>query len=209
MKFFRSKWSLGRRFGIYLALVGSLAVVVFPGLFLVVDDDDVHAADAIIVIGGDHKWERVRRAVELYQQGYAPVVIISAGTVVLEGNEWLSEAEVMRRQALTLGLPDKVIILEAESFTTVENAHYSRLICQEQGLDSILLVTSAYHSRRARRIFRDALGKEISIAVQPAPLRSPALLWWLYPNQARVALYEYWNWIVCYFQRIGDWRFYD
>jgi uncharacterized SAM-binding protein YcdF (DUF218 family) len=163
--------------------------------------DDIQTADAIVVIGGDHKPERVERAVELYWQAYAPIVIISAGTIVLEGDEFVPEAEVMRRQALALGLPEEVMVLETRSFSTLENAYYSKQICQEHGLDSILLVTSAYHSRRARRIFRDALEPEISVSVQPASQDCCELCWWLHLDQVYVVLYEYKNWIQYWFAR--------
>jgi uncharacterized SAM-binding protein YcdF (DUF218 family) len=116
----------------YILAVGAFLSLVFLGPLLVVQDEP-RAADAIIVIGGDHKPERMQRAVELYQQGLAPTVIISAGTLVLEGDETMPEAEVMRRQALALGLPEEAIILETDSLSTFGNAYYSKQIVQERG----------------------------------------------------------------------------
>jgi uncharacterized SAM-binding protein YcdF (DUF218 family) len=87
---------LGNRLGLGLLVVGLSTILAFSGPFLVVHDVP-QVSDAIVVIGGDHKPERVRRAVELYRQGYAPVVVISAGTIVLEGDEWMPEAKVMQR----------------------------------------------------------------------------------------------------------------
>lgn len=166
---------------------------VLAGPFLIVGGGP-QTADAIVVIGGDHKLERVGRAVELYQQGYAPVVIISAGTLVSEGDEQLAEAEVMRRQALALGLPEAVLLVENKSKSTFQNAYYTKTICQQHGFQSVLLVTSTYHSRRARRIFRDVFGADISLSVQPSAQTSCSLCWWLHPDQATVVLYEYYNW---------------
>lgn len=190
----RCRRYLGKRLGLCLLVAGLLTILAFSGPFLVVRDVP-RVSDAIVVIGGDHKPERVRRAVELCRLGYAPVVVISAGTIVLEGDEWMPEAEVMRRQALALGLPEDIMILETESFSTFENARYSKLICQERKVDSILLVTSAYHSRRARRIFRDVLEPEISVSVQPGYSESHPFFWWLDLDQGYVVLYEYWNWM--------------
>jgi hypothetical protein len=42
--------------------------------------DELHPADASVVIGGDHKPERMRQAAQLYRQGYAPLIIVSTGT---------------------------------------------------------------------------------------------------------------------------------
>ena len=184
----------------FCLLATLLLVCILSGPFLKVRDH-IRTADAIVVIGGDHKPQRVERAVELYRQAYAQVVIISAGTIVLEGDELVPEAEVMRRQALALGLPEEAMILETNSFSTFENAYYSKQICQEHGLDSILLVTSAYHSRRARRIFRDTLEPDISVSVQPASQDCCEICWWLHPDQVYVVLYEYKNWIQYWFER--------
>lgn len=157
-----------------------------------VREDKLAKADAIVVIGGDHKPERVQRAVELYQQGYAPVVIISAGTLVTEGRERLAEAEVMWQQAVALGLPDTAIILEAQSQSTFQNAYFTMTLLQEWGLNSVILVTSLFHSRRAGRIFQDVYGPAFTISVQPA--KACVLCWWFQPDQIDVVFYEYYNW---------------
>jgi uncharacterized SAM-binding protein YcdF (DUF218 family) len=175
-------------------VVGLLAVViVLPNLLVV--QDELCYADAIVVIGGDHKPDRMRRAAELYRQGYAPLIIISAGTVVMEGNEWMAEAEVMRRQALQLGLPEGTLVIEDRSLSTVQNARYSGQLCKELDIESMLLVTSAYHSSRARHIFRQELAGQVTVLAQPAPRGHHTLLWWLYPDQIYTVLYEYKNWI--------------
>jgi uncharacterized SAM-binding protein YcdF (DUF218 family) len=174
-----------------VCVLGLVMVVLLPNLLVVQDEPSF--TDAILVIGGDHKPARVQQAVELYQQGYAPLVIISAGTLVQEGSEWMAEAEVMRRQALQLGLPEEVLIIEDHSLSIIQNARYSGEVCEEYGIKSIVLVTSAYHSRRARHIFRQELGEKVSVHVQPAPRGHHPLLWWLYPDQAYTVLYEYKN----------------
>jgi uncharacterized SAM-binding protein YcdF (DUF218 family) len=162
---------------------------------LLVVQDELGYADAIVVIGGDHKPARMQHAAELYRQGYAPVIVISAGTVVREGDEWMVEAEVMRRQALQLGLPEATLVIEDRSLSTLQNARYSGQLCEELDIESILLVTSAYHSSRARHIFRQELAGKITVVAQPAPRGHHALLWWLYPDQIYTVLYEYKNWI--------------
>lgn len=180
--------------GLVLHLLVFLALMLFMPSLLVAEDETDYA-DAIIVIGGDHKLARIQRAAELHRQGYAPIVIISAGTKVLEGNEWIPEAEVMHRQALALGLPEEALIIEDDSLSTIQNARYSKQICEDHNIKSILLVASAYHSGRARLVFREVMGAKISVSTQPAPRGHHPLLWWLYPDQAGVVLYEYKNWI--------------
>lgn len=187
---------------VYKILVGLLfaflAGLLLSGPLLILQDV-AQPSDAIIVIGGDHKPERIRRAVELYQMGFAPRVIISAGTIVLEGNAQLPEAELMRRQSLSMGLPETAIIVEAQSQSTFENAFYSKRICREYGIRSILLVTSALHSKRAKRIFQSVMEPEITVKVQPALSESCPACSLFDPSQIYVVLYEYQNWIRYWF----------
>jgi uncharacterized SAM-binding protein YcdF (DUF218 family) len=190
-----------RRLCLVLTTGALLALLLAAGPFLVVRDQ-LQPAGAIVVIGGDHKPERMRQAGALFRQGYAPLVIISAGTIVLEGGERAPEARVMLGQARELGLPEDALNLEQASRSTYENAIYTKAVCQSRGIRSILLVTSAYHSRRARRIFNEVFAPDIAVSAQPAPAGICALCWPLYPDQARVVAYEYWNWIQYWLARL-------
>lgn len=176
-----------------LLLFGLLGVCALSAGPLLVQADVPRQADAIVVIGGDHKPERVQRAVELYQQGYAPIVILSAGTQVQEGAEPLPEAEVMRRQALALELPATAVLLETESQSTFQNAYYTAALSQAHHYTSILLVTSTYHSRRAGLIFKEVFGPTTTVLVQPAPTNLCTLCWWFQADQVGVVFYEYYN----------------
>jgi uncharacterized SAM-binding protein YcdF (DUF218 family) len=176
-----------------LLILAVLATILFAGRFLIVNED-ISPAEAIVVIGGDHKPQRMEQAVDLFNQGYAPVLIISAGTSVLEGSETLPEAEVMRRQALALGLSDDFLIIENESRTTMENAIFTKTLLENEGIESIILVTSAYHSRRARRIFHDVFGEKFHVSTQPAQTVNHPLFWLFTPDERQVVLYEYKNW---------------
>jgi uncharacterized SAM-binding protein YcdF (DUF218 family) len=171
-----------------------LALAILPGQILVVRERPVHA-DAIVVIGGDHKPQRVRRAVRLYDRGLAPLVIFSSGTVVAHGDDVMTEAEVMQRMALKRDLPSQAMLLETASLDTIENAKHVRDLCQEHDLQSLLLVTSAFHSRRANRAFHQVMDPEIAIYAQPAHHGFCSYTWWLCPRQTYALTYEYWAWI--------------
>ena len=124
----------------------------------------------------------------------APVVIISGGTLVAEGSERLPEAEVMRRQAVALGLSSAALRIEDQAQSTFQNANFTQRISRAHGFHSILLVASAYHSSRARLIFRDVYGPDIAVWVEPAPPDLCALCWWFQPDQAPVVANESYNW---------------
>jgi len=182
----------GKRTGkVWFVLMGVGVVAAALSGPLLIAWDRPEPVDVIVVIGGDHKPERVWWAVDLYKRGFAPVIIISGGTTVFEGDEWLTEAEMMRRYARIWGVPDEAIILEETSSSTVENAQFCREICARRGYRSILLVASPYQSRRARRTFREVYGSNVSVLVQPALQGFFKLFWWRYPDHVFVVLYEY------------------
>lgn len=126
-------------------------------------------ADVILVLGAA-VWpgerpspillSRIQAGVELYHQGYADTLIFSGG---LGGNP-PSEAEVMRRVAVQMGVPDAAIVLEDRSHSTQENIRNTARIMAENGWSSALVVSDPYHLYRACRMARDA-----GIDAQPVP----------------------------------------
>lgn len=128
------------------------------------------AADAIVVFAGGvgesgkaggGVQERVGRAVELYQSGFAPVVIFSSGYVFT-----LREAEVMKAIAVANGVPADAIILEEAAANTYENVVNSSRIASERGWKRVLLVSSPYHMRRALKTWRKVAP---AIEITPTP----------------------------------------
>jgi uncharacterized SAM-binding protein YcdF (DUF218 family) len=152
-----------------LALVGAatLILVIWLGLGWPIGVDrwlDVSAppvpADAIVCIAGgtslpnlpsDDGWNRIYAAVQLFADGYAPVVVFT-------GRGWsgLSEAETYAEAAVWLGLPRQAILLDPHGTATSE--HPATLVSSTNGRitpDSrLLLVTSRPHSRRVLMTFR-------------------------------------------------------
>lgn len=114
-------------------------------------------ADAIVVFAGgvgesgkagQGYEERVRRAVELYEKGYANYVIFSSGYTFV-----FREPEVMKALAVSLGVPKKNIFLETKASNTYENIRNTTEILNQWDWRSILLVSSPYHMRRASMVF--------------------------------------------------------
>jgi uncharacterized SAM-binding protein YcdF (DUF218 family) len=134
----------------------------------------VHRADVIVVLGGatrgyahqsvlpdlNQQADRLVYAAQLYKAGKAPILLLTGG--VLEGS--LSEARQMQDVLSVMGIPSRAMLLEADSHNTHDNAVFSATMLRAQGVHRILLVTSAFHMRRARALF-EAQGLE----VVPAP----------------------------------------
>ncbi|MCL4476400.1 MAG: YdcF family protein [Nitrospirae bacterium] len=78
-------------------------------------------------------------------------IIVSGGKVFKERE---AEAPIVKRFLVDLGVPAGMIITEEKSRDTMENARNTVEICTRLGYHQPLLVTSAYHMRRAVLSFR-------------------------------------------------------
>ena len=92
---------------------------------------------------------RIATAVRL--QGRLGVPVIVTGGKVFEGKA--AEAPIVKRFLVDLGVPSDKVVVEDGSRDTAENARLSAAILRERGLRRPIVVTSAYHLKRAMRCF--------------------------------------------------------
>jgi len=128
---------------------------------------EIPAGEVLVVLGGGTEpaspprttveingaGDRVLYAAQLYKEGKAPYILLSGGDI-----EWLSTgattpAEDMATLLVQMGVPENALWLETESKNTYENALYAKKMLDEQGINQILLVTSAMHMPRAVALF--------------------------------------------------------
>lgn len=96
--------------------------------------------------------DRLIHAARLYDEGRINRILVSGAYKTLH-NE-VDEAPLIRQALIRSGVPDSAIVMEFESRNTHENAVNSAKIIREQFNDrSVLLITSAFHMRRARACF--------------------------------------------------------
>ena len=88
---------------------------------------------------------RVLAAVRLQRRLHVPI-LLSGGQVYSDTG---AEAKIAGRVLRSLGVEDKDIIVETRSINTTQNAKFSVEIMNERGLKRPLLVTSAFHMKRA------------------------------------------------------------
>lgn len=136
----------------------------------------IEDADCIIVLGA-RVWpdgrmsttllNRCERALELWQEGRAPKIIVCGGR---GGDEPAAEGVVMRDWLVNAGVTAENVIAETESVNTSENLRNARAIMEAQGWQSAIVVTSDYHIQRALWIARDE-GVQATGAAAPSPER--------------------------------------
>jgi len=86
--------------------------------------------------------DRVEAAIDLYRAGRVSRVLFSGDNRFVDYNE----PEKMRQYALSLGLPDEVIVLDYAGRRTYDTCYRARAIF---GLREVVLVTQRYHLPRA------------------------------------------------------------
>ncbi len=142
---------------------------------------DVPRADAIVVLGGGrtlapgdppvNEWRDADRffgGVELYRAGKAPLLLFTGGWIPWTEDAKL-EGRVLMDYASDLGIPLSDMLTTEEVVNTAEEAAaVSKLLAGRDGIGPsprIILVTSAYHMRRARFLFERS-----GLRVEPFPV---------------------------------------
>ncbi|MCA1060487.1 YdcF family protein [Rossellomorea aquimaris] len=139
-------------------------------LFSDIEDDQQHG-DCIFVAGSSKAMTyRLPKAVELYKQGRAGKILFSGG-VKWWGSEY-TEAEKLKREAISLGVPEKDILTETLSLHTLKNVLASLLVLDREfhlhNIRRLLVVTSSYHMRRLHLTLKTYMPEWISFTLCPA-----------------------------------------
>lgn len=148
---------------------------------------DCQKADAIVALSGGDTAARAEEAIRLYDDGWASLIIFSGAAADKSGP---SNARVMKQQALNAGIPSGSIIIEEQSETTEENATATKDIFVDRGIKDAIIVTSAYHTRRAGLEF-DRRTTGITVRTHVAQNDSGwNALWWMTPYGWTTAIAE-------------------
>lgn len=153
---------------------------------LVVDEAELHKNDVIAVLGGGAypngvlggaSNERLIKGLFLYRQGFGKKLIFTGGTVrgmmnkightVLgsQADMTIGESVLMRQAALGLGLPAADSVFDDMSLNTYENLVFVKVYMEEKGLETVTIVTSPTHMRRAGLI-----AEKLGLKFQNAPV---------------------------------------
>ncbi len=137
---------------------------------------------------------RFNNAIELYFKGKIKKILISGGTssIIVD---YPREASAIEQYLLTLGVPAEDLIVEPNSRNTRENAVFSAEIIQRNYPEaSCLLITSAWHMRRAHGCFRKVNLSAIPFSVDfMNEAQRPSLGFYLLPSPD---VFENWEYIL-------------
>jgi len=192
----------------WLLLAGFLAtalwltrerVLTALGGFLVVADPPA-AADAIFVLGGEPA-ERAWEAADLYREGWAPRIVLStprtapaATALAARGVAVAGEPQVARQILQGLGVPDEAVLQMPASVNSTEaEARVFKEFVAGRGWRRVLVVSSPFHTRRSRALFRRVLSAT-GIEVLMVPSRHGEFRagdWWQERQRVKDLIVEY------------------
>jgi uncharacterized SAM-binding protein YcdF (DUF218 family) len=137
----------------------------FTAEFLIVEDP-LDKADALIVLGDDNFYaDRATRGAQLFREGKAPLIIASGRR--LRPNAGI--AELMEHDLVERGVPrDKIVRFAHDADSTLEEAQALAQFAKERKWHSFIVVTSNFHTRRARYIFRRVFPHDMQVRVASA-----------------------------------------
>ena len=153
------------------------------GDYLIVSDR-LQPADVIFVLNSEVN-VRPFYATDLYQQGLAPFIAIarSENSPVVKLGLVPNDTDIDVRVMEKLGVPaSKIVILPFPGgvTSTFDEADALRQYIETKGIQRVIVVTSAFHTRRARWILdRQLAGLPVILEMAPAPYPNfDQTTWW-------------------------------
>jgi len=153
------------------------------GNFLIVKEDYLQPADLIHVLGGGV--ERLDYAVALYRQGYSPRLFITGG----------QSAVLYKTYAISQGAhPADIQPAKSWAMSTYQEAlELKRYVDNEPTIQSVIIVSSPYHMRRAQWSFTQVLGNRVKLQFAPVPFAQSRHQerWWMAAGTRKSVITEY------------------
>jgi len=170
---------LRQRGGITLKLLCLFFVfAIFAGLYLFrgpilrtvgawfVVNESLQPGDAIVVLGDDNYLaERAARAAELFKERWAPRVVASGRYL----RPYATVTQLTQKDLADRGVPAAAIVpFPNHGSNTREEAYEVQKLARRERWSRLLVVTSNYHTRRTRFIYRRVFDSSIDVRVVAA-----------------------------------------
>lgn len=193
------------RWLIVLPLLGLLLYVGHPFLLrtmgrYLITEDRLQKAEAIAVLAGDGGVARTLEAVRLYQDGYAPRIILTH-QLLPKGYEALArlditvpeERDIQWMVLKAMRIPAAVVLQVSDRADSTESEMiYLTRFLKKHRMGTVILVTSRSHSTRASKILARVSSRRITIISRPTRYDTfNPEGWWRSRADAKEVLLEY------------------
>lgn len=190
----------------YKFLLVALVLLIVSGIFreplyriagdLLIVEDKLEQADAIFLLGGG-AFDRVRETAKLLEEGYSDRVICTGawvpGVLKILKTEYM-EAEVSRIGLVNnFNIPSGQVDTILQGTSTKEESELILAYCKEHNFQSVIVLSSVFHTRRVNNVFRPLLEAEgIKVMIHGAPSSDyEESEWWKYERGMIMVNNEY------------------
>jgi len=103
---------------------------------------------------------RLDKSVELYRYGYCKTIIVSGGV----GKSMVDEATAMAAYLKTKGVPEWDIVIDSQGVNTWHTALFTADYLKQHRLESVIVVSQAFHIPRSAMALKKAGCKQVGQA---------------------------------------------
>ena len=138
-------------------------------------------SDVIVVLGGGDglRWTQLA---SLYQEGYAPVVLVSGN-----GDSLDTSIHLITEQ----GVPGSAMLINNRATSTFDEAQQVLDMLLAMNAKSALIVTDKYHTRRATATYHQVFGNhDVNLTIVAPDDSIDPKLWWQ-SNRRNLVVTEY------------------
>jgi uncharacterized SAM-binding protein YcdF (DUF218 family) len=164
-------------------------------------EDKLIKADVIVALGGDSLCNREKRAAELYHQGWANNVVVSG----IKYPYGFHTGDAARAYVINQGVPEEKISIIRDTLNTRAEAKALDSLMRERGWNSAIIVTSAFHSRRAMYTV-EKTARDRAFHSSPVPTGHPEwepYAWWSRRGDVYLTVREFLSWANTL---VGGWQ---
>lgn len=132
----------------------------------IIEDPIDNQSDVLILLSDDNFYaDRATRAAELFREEKAFLIVASGRRL----RPRAGIAELMEHDLIERGVPaEKILKFAHDADSTLEEAQALARLAKGKKWRSVIVVTSNYHTRRARYIFRRVFPQDVEVRVASA-----------------------------------------
>lgn len=198
---FWRQWTLWIYFPLALLMVLAGVCLYRSGHWLVAGDAFDKAPWAVVLSGESRDGERSDAAVKLYLEGRIDTTILSS--VRVHKDRYAGEMAI--GYMVGEGYPrEKLFEFRHDAYSTQEEAALLIRQFRYQNLDTVLIITSSFHTARTRRIFRKLAQGYPQVLVYPADLKDyDPSAWWSGRESRKYWLTEWMKTVSTFFELLN------
>lgn len=157
--------------------------------------EDLSPADIIYILGGDYE-QRIPHAADLYKRGLAPRIVIPREHFIPANKNGGHFSDTSSRLLQEAAVPENAIFMwrvdEGVSSTSDEMRALALYVQTFSQTSKVLIVTSAYHTRRAKYTAERMLPSNVAVQVSGVEGREWSMQdWWLNPKGKNLVWQEF------------------